>query len=169
MVCRSGLRAFPERAALERRATSTRSRSGAMRVHPRAIRKMRRLPVQWPEDGWQIKPDYIVEGPTYEVPAKGIVEWTWFVVPGGFTKDTWVTSIEVLPSQLAVTHHVCLSYVQHTPDIQHNVPMLPRASSSVMRKEMKSAAKGRDGGDGEAPDSRDPRRPLRPERRHGID
>jgi hypothetical protein len=83
-------------------------------------------PVQWPEDGWQIKPDYIVEGPTYEVPAKGIVEWTWFVVPGGFTKDTWVTSIEVLPSQLAVTHHVCLSYVQHTPDIQYHVPMLPR-------------------------------------------
>jgi hypothetical protein len=24
-------------------------------------------PVQWPEGGWQIKPDYIVEGPTYDV------------------------------------------------------------------------------------------------------
>jgi hypothetical protein len=83
-------------------------------------------PVQWPDGGWQIKPDYIVEGPTYEVPVKGIVEWTWFVVPGGFTKDTWVTSIEVLPSQLAVTHHVCLSYVRHSPEIQYNVPMLPR-------------------------------------------
>ena len=83
-------------------------------------------PVQWPEGGWQIKPDYIVEGPTYDVPAKGIVEWTWFVVPGGFTKDTWVTSIEVLPSQLAVTHHVCLSYVQHTPEIPYYTAMLPR-------------------------------------------
>jgi hypothetical protein len=83
-------------------------------------------PIEWPVDGWQIKPDYIVEGPTYDVPAKGIVEWTWFVVPGGFTKDTWVTSIEVLPSQLAVTHHVCLSYVQHSPDVRYNVPMLPR-------------------------------------------
>lgn len=83
-------------------------------------------PLQWPEGGWQIKPDYIVEGPTYDVPAKGIVEWTWFVVPGGFGKDTWVTSIEVLPSEQAVTHHVCLSYVQHTPEIPYNVPMLPR-------------------------------------------
>jgi hypothetical protein len=83
--------------------------------------------VQWPDGGWQIKPDYIVEGPSYDVPAKGIVEWTWFVVPGGFTKDTWVTSIEVLPSQLAVTHHVCLSYVQHTPDIEYFKPVLPRA------------------------------------------
>jgi len=84
-------------------------------------------PTQWPEDGWQIKPDYVVDGPTYEVPAKGVVEWTWFVVPGGFTKDTWVTSIEVLPTQLAVTHHVCLSYVQHTPDIEYFKPVLPRA------------------------------------------
>src|SRR5262245_29450236 len=83
-------------------------------------------PVQWPEDGWQIKPDYVVEGPTYDVPAKGIVEWTWFVVPGGFTKDTWVTSIEVLPSQLAVTHHVCLSYIQHTPEVPYYTAMLPR-------------------------------------------
>src|ERR1051326_4649466 len=31
-------------------------------------------PVQWPEEGWQIKPDLIVEGPTYDVPAKAIVE-----------------------------------------------------------------------------------------------
>src|SRR5881397_1678916 len=83
-------------------------------------------PVQWPDGGWQIKPDYIVEGPTYDVPPKGIVEWTWFVVPGGFTKDTWVTSIEVLPSQLAVTHHVCLSYIQHTPEVPYYTPMLPR-------------------------------------------
>src|SRR5262249_24758180 len=37
-----------------------------------------------------------------------------------------VTSIEVLPTQLAVTHHVCLSYIQHTPEVPHNVPMLPR-------------------------------------------
>jgi hypothetical protein len=83
-------------------------------------------PIQWPEDGWQIKPDYIVDGPTYDVPAKGIVEWTWFVVPGGFTKDTWVTSIEVLPSQLAVTHHVCVSYIQHTPEVPYFTAMLPR-------------------------------------------
>ena len=83
-------------------------------------------PVRWPEGGWQIKPDYIVEGPTYDVPAKGTVEWTWFVVPGGFTKDTWVTSIEVLPSQQAVTHHVCLSYMQHTPEVPYNTAMLPR-------------------------------------------
>jgi len=32
------------------------------------------LPIQWPDGGWQIKPDYIVDGPTYDVPPKGIVD-----------------------------------------------------------------------------------------------
>jgi len=106
-------------------------------------------PIQWPEEGWAIKPDYIVEGPTYEVPAKGIVEWTWYVVPGGFTKDTWVTSIEVLPSQKAVTHHVCLSYVQHTPDIEYFKPVLPR---QIQRDENGNEIRGRGGrGGGQAP------------------
>jgi len=106
-------------------------------------------PVQWPEDGWQIKPDYIVDGPTYEVPAKGIVEWTWYVVPGGFTKDTWVTSIEVLPSQKAVTHHVCLSYVQHTPDIEYFKPVLPR---QIQRDENGNEIRGRGGARGGPPE-----------------
>src|SRR5712675_1075401 len=33
-------------------------------------------PVAWPADGWQIQPDYIVKGPEYDVPAKGVLEWT---------------------------------------------------------------------------------------------
>jgi hypothetical protein len=42
---------------------------------------------------------------------KGIVEWTWIIVPGGFKEDTWVTSVEVKPSEPAVTHHICLAYL----------------------------------------------------------
>jgi len=45
-------------------------------------------PVRWPEDGWQIKPDAIVNGPDFHVPAEGLVEWTWVAIPSGFTKDT---------------------------------------------------------------------------------
>lgn len=103
---------------------------------------------QWPEGGWQIKPDYVVEGPSYEVPPKGVVEWTWFVVPGGFTKDTWVTSIEVLPSQLAVTHHICLSYVQHSPDIEYFKPVLPRAIQRDENGDEIRARGGQRGGPG---------------------
>ena len=132
MVCGSELRTFPERAAVETSDIDTIARwadAGA----PEGDAKDAPPRVQWAGGGWQIKPDYIVEGPTYDVPPKGIVEWTWFVVPGGFTKDTWVTSIEVLPSQLAVTHHVCLSYIQHTPRCRTTRRCCREASSSGMQ------------------------------------
>jgi hypothetical protein len=70
-------------------------------------------PVEWPSAGWQIKPDVIVEGPVYDVPASGIVEWTWSVIPSPFKEDTWVTSVEVRPTQPQVTHHMCLAYGPH--------------------------------------------------------
>jgi hypothetical protein len=79
--------------------------------------------VAWPADGWQIQPDYVVKGPEYDVPAKGVLEWTNFVVPSGFTKDTWITSLEIKPSALAVTHHICVSFIAHTPEVKYGVPL----------------------------------------------
>ena len=63
-------------------------------------------PVQW-VDGWNIpKPDLVVEMPVeYEVPAKGTVEYTYIIVPTGFTKDTWVEQMEMRPGNRAVVHH----------------------------------------------------------------
>lgn len=78
--------------------------------------------VSWPDGGWQIKPDLIVDGPKYDVPAKGVVEWTWVIVPGNFKEDTWVTSIEVKPSELAVTHHICLAYLPPDPRTVYHTP-----------------------------------------------
>jgi len=63
------------------------------------------VPVQWPTDGWQIKPDAVVSLPPFRVPARGVVDWVYVTVPSGFTKDTWVTSIEILPGDPAVVHH----------------------------------------------------------------
>jgi hypothetical protein len=91
--------------------------SGAVQGDP----KDAPTPIQWPEGGWAIRPDVIVEGPSYNVPARSIVEWQWIPVPSGFTKDTWVTSIEVLPEQIPVTHHICLSFRPHTPDVKYGV------------------------------------------------
>jgi hypothetical protein len=103
-------------------------------------------PVHWPEDGWEIKPDVIVNGPDFHVPAKGLVEWTWITVPSGFTKDTWITSIEVRPSDLSVTHHICFNFKPHTPDVEYNVPVwdekprdengleAPRPKGSVIKR-----------------------------------
>ena len=79
--------------------------------------------VRWPDDGWQIKPDVIVDGPDFHVPADGLVEWTWVAIPSGFTKDTWITSIEFHPSDLSITHHICLQMKPHTSGVEYNVPV----------------------------------------------
>ena len=75
--------------------------------------------VQWPENGWTTKPDVILKGVPYTVPtapAKNVIEWMTLVTPTGFTKDTWITSVEIKPSELGVTHHICVSFVPHRPD-----------------------------------------------------
>ena len=63
-------------------------------------------PIEW-VDGWNIpKPDLIVEMPNeIDVPAKGTVEYTYIIVPTGFTKDTWVEQMEMRPGNRAVVHH----------------------------------------------------------------
>jgi len=82
-------------------------------------------PAVWPE-GWQITPDIIVQGPVMEVPAKpknNVVEWINVVMPTGFTKDTWVTSVQIRPEHPEVTHHICTAYVPHSPDVEYGVPL----------------------------------------------
>jgi hypothetical protein len=81
-------------------------------------------PIEWATDGWQTKPDVIVRGPEFRVPArpdKNVIEWTTVLIPSGFTKDTWITSVEIKPSELAVTHHICISFVPHRPNAKYYV------------------------------------------------
>jgi hypothetical protein len=59
-------------------------------------------------EGWNIgKPDAIIEMPVeYEVPATGTIEYTYFIVPTGFTEDKWVQLAEARPGNRKVVHHV---------------------------------------------------------------
>ncbi len=78
-------------------------------------------PKQWP-DGWAIQPDVIIDGPVTDVPAKpakNVIEWMSVTVPTGFTKDTWVTSIQIKPEHPEVAHHICSGFNPHTPDIKY--------------------------------------------------
>jgi hypothetical protein len=82
--------------------------------------------LKWPEGGWEIEPDFIVNGPEYTIPAKpkaNVIEWQYITVPSGLKEDTWVTSMEIRPSVLAVAHHVCVFFKQHSPDVQYNTPV----------------------------------------------
>lgn len=80
-------------------------------------------PVQWPASGWNTQPDIVLKGVPYTVPARpknDVVEWMTLITPTGFTKDMWISSVEIKPSELPVTHHICVSFVPHRPNVTYN-------------------------------------------------
>lgn len=58
-------------------------------------------------DGWNIgNPAAVFDVPrAYQVPESGTVEYTYAIVPTGFTEDRWATGIEFRPGNRAVMHH----------------------------------------------------------------
>jgi len=89
---------------------------------------------QWRE-GWRIQPDVVVSmrEPFY-IPATGAGEIEEFFVPNPFTKDTWVTSIEIRPGNPSVVHHV----IVQIPDqlgagaVVQNAAIAPDARRTVV-------------------------------------
>jgi len=82
-------------------------------------------PMQWPE-GWQIKPDIIVQGPSTEVPAHvphDVIEWISVTIPSGFQEDTWITSVQIKPEYPEVAHHICLGFNPPRPDVRYFEPV----------------------------------------------
>ncbi|WP_166804997.1 thiol-disulfide isomerase [Nitrosococcus wardiae] len=59
-------------------------------------------------DSWSIgKPDLIVRPPKpYRIPSKGVIEYTYVIVPSGFTEDKWVSKVELKPSKREHVHHL---------------------------------------------------------------
>ncbi len=87
-------------------------------------------PRKWME-GWNIsKPDVVIKmSAAFEIPAKGEVEYTYFVVPSGLTEDKWVQAIEVRPSDRTVVHHAVV-YLREPgskwmADAKPGVPYVP--------------------------------------------
>src|SRR5262249_2282253 len=49
-------------------------------------------------DGWNIKPEIIVEMPTaFDVPASGAIEYQYMLVKTNFKEDMWVLAAEMRP------------------------------------------------------------------------
>ena len=68
-------------------------------------------------DGWNIgKPDVILSmDKAFQVPAKGTVDYQYFVVPTGFTEDKWVEVVEMRPGNNTVVHHGAAFVREHKP------------------------------------------------------
>src|SRR5215471_14688069 len=76
--------------------------------------------IQWPEGGFQIKPDTVVELPSFDVPARGVLDWYQLAIPSPFKEDTWVTSMEIVPGEPTVVHHFCLGLYLHQTSWMYN-------------------------------------------------
>jgi hypothetical protein len=59
-------------------------------------------------EGWGMsKPDVVFQLPQpFQVPASGMVEYQYVIIPTGFTKDTWVQGAEARPTDRSVVHHI---------------------------------------------------------------
>ena len=58
------------------------------------------------QDGWNIKPDMIIEMPKdYNIPATGTVNYQNILVKVNFPEDVWVVAAEMRPGNPKVLHH----------------------------------------------------------------
>jgi hypothetical protein len=58
------------------------------------------------QDGWNLKPDIIVEMPKpFFLPATGTINYKFIVVKTNFPEDMWVQSAEMRPGNPKVLHH----------------------------------------------------------------
>lgn len=77
---------------------------GVSEVDPLAL-------IEPPGSAWQLgEPDYVVEVPAFTVPATGVLDYENVTINLPFEEDVWVKSVQHLPGDRRVLHHL-LSYI----------------------------------------------------------
>ena len=57
-------------------------------------------------DGWNLKPDLVIEMPTdFQVQATGAIEYQYMLVKGDFKDDVWISEAEMRAGNPRVVHH----------------------------------------------------------------
>lgn len=79
---------------------------------PRGVSEVDPLTLITPPDSvWELgEPDYIVDVPAFTVPATGVLDYENVTVNLPFEEDVWVKSVQHLPGDRRVLHHL-LSYI----------------------------------------------------------
>jgi hypothetical protein len=99
-------------------------------------------PKHW-SGGWNIpQPDVILKMPApVDVPANGDVEYTYEIVPTGFTEDKWVQASQIIPSSPQFVHHAVI-YIR-PPDSKwlRDAPIgVPFTASSIQDEKLSHEA-----------------------------
>jgi len=91
------------------------------------------LPPHWTE-GWNIpQPDLVIRMPKpVAIPALCDIEYTYEIVPTGFTKGKWVQMSEIRPSRRANVHHAVV-YIRppDSPWLRHAPVGVPFTASDM--------------------------------------
>lgn len=86
-------------------------------------------------DGWTIgEPDVVLSIPEHDVPAQGVIPYTYFTVPTNFTEDQWVVGMEIRPGNRQVVHHVIVSVLE--PGVEGPPQGATRARVDVIRTQL---------------------------------
>jgi hypothetical protein len=72
---------------------------------PEGVPKDKPAPVKW-IDGWNIKPDVVYAMPKpYAIPATGVLDYIYILLPAKFPRDTWIVDGEIQPGNRSAVHH----------------------------------------------------------------
>ena len=98
-------------------------------------------------EGWNITPpDVVLQMPKpVALPARGDIEYTYEIVPTGFTSDRWVRMSELRPSSRAHVHHAVV-YIR-PPDsawLRHAPVGVPFTASTLTDEQDRREAHGTD-------------------------
>lgn len=75
-------------------------------------------PTNYP-DGWRLgTPDRVIamSDKPFTVPARGLIEYQYFLVDPGFTEDTWIQAAECVAGNRLVVHHIIVFVVPPETD-----------------------------------------------------
>ncbi|WP_197525739.1 redoxin domain-containing protein [Pseudobythopirellula maris] len=78
-------------------------------------------PPEYPSE-WRIgEPDLVLAMPeSFDVPAKGVVDYQYFEAHEPFEKDVWVKASEIRPGNPSVVHHAFVYYLPPGQDDPHD-------------------------------------------------
>lgn len=95
--------------ARERQLIQQWAKSGRLRGTEAKLPK----PLPPEQNRWKIgTPDLIIKAPQHELPAEGIVEYKYVLLPYLFTHDTWVQGVQILPDNPRVLHHCNMAWLK---------------------------------------------------------
>lgn len=76
----------------------------------------------WPESEWAFgEPDYVIEIPTQQIPATGVLDYRFLTIPIDIEEDKWVRASQYVAGDRSVLHHTVHDLIG--PDGVRNSPL----------------------------------------------